>query len=193
MSSIQNQNGNLIGALKPQGVLKGAISKPLIVSDDETVYILRDSEGNEAVGVLVDVETVLDATPNDIRKGVTAVTEEGITVGEKVIPGYHTTEGYRLIPAGDDICVPLDSFDDGIQRYDFTKLQAVICPYINDNIFESVAVNKVAIDEAVYNVQSVEKIATVTRDVDNKQIYFGIKNTSESTVLIRYFSYKEVI
>lgn len=34
MSSIQNQNGNLIGALKPQGVLKGVISKPLIVGDD---------------------------------------------------------------------------------------------------------------------------------------------------------------
>lgn len=38
MSSIQNQNGNLTGTLKPQGVLKASISKPTIAIDNLPMY-----------------------------------------------------------------------------------------------------------------------------------------------------------
>lgn len=190
MSSIQNQNGNLIGTLKPQGVLKAAISKPLIVSDDETVYILRDEYGNEAVGVLVDVETVLDATPNDIRKGVTAVTEEGITVGEKVIPIYFTTYGYNLIPSGEVIRISFVS--DDMQLADFTHLQALVCLF-DGSVSKSVATEMVVISDSVYNVRSNEKLATVVKDVENDRIDLTIINTSESMLLVRYFTCKEVL
>lgn len=190
MSSIHSQNGNLTGALKPQGVLKGAISKPLIVSDDETVYVLRDSKGNERVGVLVDVETVLDATPNDIRKGVTAVTEKGITVGEKVIPIYFTTYGYNLIPSGKAIRISFVSND--MQLADFTHLQALVCLF-DGSVVKSVATEMVVIGDGVYRAQSNEKIATVVKDVENDRIDLTITNTSESMLLVRYFTCKEVL
>ena len=65
MSSIQNQNGNLIGALKPQGVLKGTInkaqgvlkakiSKPTLVIDDLPIY-----DGPHIITPLVDNPQIL--------------------------------------------------------------------------------------------------------------------------------------
>lgn len=187
MSSIQNQNGNLSGVLQAQRVLKGAISKPLIVSDDETVYILRDSKGNERVGVLVDVETVLDATPNDIRKGITAVTEKGITIGEKVIPGYNTHEGVMFIRPGAKFEIRLVNEN----QYDYTLLQCLICDF-NTNLDDSVSTNKVVIGDNVYKVESVDAIATVIRDHDARSINLGIINDTDKIKILRYFTCKEI-
>lgn len=187
MSSIQNQNGNLIGALKPQGVLKGVISKPLIVGDDETVYILRDDNGNELVGVLVDVETVLDATPNDIRKGVTAVTEKGVTVGEKVIPGYLTHEGVKVIRPGKKFEVHLPESN----QYDYNLLQCLICDF-KSNFDDSVATTKVVIGDDVYEVQSTNSISVVVRNHDTQSIDLGIINETDMPQVLRFFTCKEI-
>lgn len=187
MSSIQNQNGNLSGVLQAQRVLKGAISKPLIVSDDETVYILRDSKGNERVGVLVDVETVLDATPNDIRKGVTAVTEKGITVGEKVIPGCLAHEGVKIIRPGKKFEVYLPESN----QYDYNLLQCLICDF-KTSIDNSVATNKVVVGDDVYEVQSTDSISVVVRNHDAKSIDLGIINETDVPQVLRFFTYKEI-
>lgn len=178
----------MMGSIKQTGNLKGSMSAPKIIEDTETVFILEDEAGTEVVGVLVDEVTAFDATENDIRTGKIAVTDNGVTVGTKEIPAYHTTEGYRLIPAGEKVIVRIES--EGLDLYDFTKLQALFCPFAG-SIADSVAAEKVAINDAVYNVQSTEKIATVTKDAENKEIVFEV--TADALCLIRYITYKEVI
>ena len=152
----------------------------------ETI-ILVDEAGNECAAVLTDEVVELTATPNDIREGKTAVTENGIEVGEKFIPSYITTEGIKLIRAGANFEVQL--FD--MSLYDYTQLQALICNF-NSSLSDSVAVEKVAIKDNVYNVQSTTVISAVTKDDAEQKIYFGIVNNTDNRYVLRYFTYKEV-
>ena len=153
-------------------------------SDDTNMYILVDEDGNEYPAVLVDEETMFDATANDIREGKVAATESGVTVGTKEIPSYHTLEGVKLIPAGKEFTIT------GIKNYDYTKLQAIICPF-NNTLTDSVSSEKVVIDDKVYEVGSSDELSVVSVDSDNKSINFGITNESSISYVIRYFTYKE--
>lgn len=154
---------------------------------DSITYLLIDDDGNQFPGVAMEEVTLFTATANDIRKGSVAATEDGVTEGEKVIPSYNTWEGYRLIPSGSDFTLQIIASD----GYDFTKFQAILCPY-SGSIAGSVAAEKVAINDGVYPVQSTEQISTVTRDDETKSIRLGIRNESKSIFLMRYFTYKEV-
>ncbi len=148
--------------------------------------ILTDDNGNEITGVVVGEETVFTANAaTDIREGKVAATSEGVVTGSKIIPSYHTTVGYRAIPADTafDIPLPLEN------RYDFTELQAMIMPY-NTTLADSVAVDKVIIDGSVYSAGSTRVISTVTKDSENKTISLGIVN-GNTPAIIRYFTYKE--
>ena len=49
--------------------------------EDVMTYMLVDSAGNEIPAILVDEKVVFTATANDIRYGMTAATEDGVTVG----------------------------------------------------------------------------------------------------------------
>lgn len=153
-----------------------------------TTFIVTDDTGNEAVGNYVGEEPIFTATANDIREGVVAATSDGITVGTKVIPSYNTSEGYKVISKGQEF--KIDGLV-GLNRYDYTKLQVIICPYA-ESIAKSVSAEKVVIDDNVYSVQSNEPIKSVEIDHENKTINFGIINESESLYLIRYFTYKEI-
>jgi hypothetical protein len=90
MGSFIAQCGNLTGKINAEGTLSANIrpreTLSAIVSkaktDTEKVYIFKDESGVEVYGVLSSNETVLTATAEDIRKGKTAVTEEGIVVGK---------------------------------------------------------------------------------------------------------------
>lgn len=148
-------------------------------------YILVDENGTEIPAVFVESETRFDATANDIRIGKVAVTDSGVTVGTKEIPSYHTMEGVALITAGSDIKIL------GVRYYDFTKLQALICAF-NTTLEDSVATEKVSIDNKVYAVGSTEPLATVTANDSDETIDFGIKNEASQLCLVRYFAYKEV-
>lgn len=151
-------------------------------------FIIEDSDGNELTGVVVDKETIFDATLNDVREGKVFANDEGVQTGTKVIPAYHMTEGYQVVASGSEFKITdLASLD----RYDFSKLQAIICPYSN-SVANSVAANKVAINEKVYAVNSTESLSEVTRDSENKSINFGITNDSDGLYLLRYFTYKEI-
>lgn len=150
-------------------------------------YVFVDESGNEVTGVLVSQETVFDATVNDVREGKIFGTETGVKTGEKVIPSYHTTEGYQIITNGSEFKIPIARLD----LYAFTKLQVIICPY-NSSIAGSVAAEKVAINEGVYAVNSTELLATVTKDGENKSINLGITNNSGSLYVLRYITYKEI-
>jgi hypothetical protein len=48
---------------------------------DAATFILVDKDGNEYPAVYVESDAVITATANDIRKGCTAVTAEGVVVG----------------------------------------------------------------------------------------------------------------
>lgn len=150
-------------------------------------YIFVDENGNEIAGALVSQETVFDATENDVREGKVFATETGVKMGEKVIPAYHTSEGYQLITSGSVFKIPLSTLD----TYDFSKLQVIICPWAG-SLAKSVAAEKVAIDEGVYAVNSTELLATVTKDGETKSINLGITNDSGNLYVLRYITYKEI-
>lgn len=149
-------------------------------------YILVDDDGNEYAAVLVDEPVEITATANDIRLGTTAVTRDGVTEGTKRIPSYETEEGYKLIPDGHEFKLT------GIDKYDYTKLLAVICVW-NTNMSNSVAAEKVVINNNVYVSGSTEIVSTVTSNADTKCIDFGLTNDSDSFRIIRYITYKEVM
>lgn len=148
-------------------------------------YILVDDSGKEYAAVLMDEETALDATENDIRAGKYAATDNGVVQGTKEIPSYNTSEGYKLIPKGSKVRIT------GVTDCEYTKLQALVCAF-NSSISKSVATEKVCIDGGVYPVNSAEQIATVTVEAENFAISLGITNDGDTPVLIRYFMYKEI-
>lgn len=149
-------------------------------------YILVDDEGNEIPAVLVDEKVELTATANDIRVGTTAVTKLGVTEGDKEIPAYHTTEGYKLIPSGSPFEIS------GIHEYDYTKLLAMICTW-NTEMSDSVAVEKTVINRWVYSVNSTEALSEVSIDDENMSINLGIINEATAPCVVRYITYKEVL
>lgn len=151
---------------------------------DMNTYIIVDEEGNEVPAVLTEEEVVLTATAaNDIRIGTTAVTDEGVVTGEKEIPSYYTTFGYKAITNGSKVVLYF-------QDYEYTKLQAICCEF-NSSVNNSVAAVKVAIDSKVYPVNSTNADSSVVIDTVNNQIDFGITNDSGKPYILRYSSYKE--
>ena len=151
-------------------------------------YIFVDDNGNEVAGALVSQETVFDATENDVREGKVFASEIGVKTGTKFIPSYVVGEGYALIPNGSDFAIKTLQTQ---ERYNFTKMQAIICPY-SESISDSVSAEKVCIGENVYAVNSTEAISAITRDSNNKSIDLGFTNDSGSLYLLRYFTYKEI-
>lgn len=166
--------------------LSGSITLPTVVhvNDIGKTIILVDDYGNEVTAVLSDEPVTLDATPNDIRIGKTAATVDGVTLGEKEIPSYNTREGYTFIPIGSPIRIR-------INHYNYTKLQALLCKY-NETAAESVYTDIVSIEGKVYPVMSTEAISEVIVDHDTKSIDLGIINESDSIIVLRYFTYKEL-
>lgn len=149
-------------------------------------YILVDENGNEVPAVFVDNEPVFTATANDIRIGTVAVTDEGIIEGTKEIPAYHTSEGYRFVTNGSKFALPMVK-----DLHEYTKLQAIICPF-DKSLNNSVAAEKVAIEDNVYSVQSTVSEAEITVSNEPDIIDFGMTNTSGKPYIIRYFTYKEI-
>lgn len=148
-------------------------------------FILVDEDGHEMECFLTEEEVELNATPNDIRIGMTAVTDTGVTVGEKEIPGYYAAEGSRKIPAGGEFVLPLY---DGL--YEYTKLQALFCLY-NTSISNSVATDRVSIAGKVYETNSTLPVANVSLDETTESIVFNIKNNTDTAYVLRYFVLKE--
>lgn len=149
-------------------------------------YILVDELGNEIPAVLTDEIIPITATSNDIRLGVTAITDAGIIEGTKEIPSYVTTEGFRFIPNGSAFSLYLSN-----GSYAYTKLQAIFCEF-NTNKTDSVSADRVVINDNVYPVMSTVSESTVTVDNDKKIINFGLTNTFGTPYIVRYFTYKEV-
>lgn len=172
----------------PDGDISGDFYYQRNYAESETVYLLTPPESDETVyAQLASQEAVtLTATPNDIRLGSVAVTEAGVVEGEKEIPTYHTQQAVKAIRENANFEI---TFRD--DRYDYTALQAMMAPF-NSSLSKSVAVDKVVIEDNVYNVNSTDVLSVVTKDHENLSINLGITNGS-SRYVIRYFTYKEEI
>lgn len=153
-----------------------------------SAYVLVDKDGNEYGAVMVDEEIEVTATPDDVREGVTFVSDEGVDVGEKYIPSYETHQGVLVVLAGEDVSIT------GLNVrncYDYTKFQSIACPF-NTSMSNSVAAEIVSIEDNVYNVQSTDVISTITINHDNQSVDLGITNDFGKPCIVRYFTYKEV-
>lgn len=151
--------------------------------------ILQDESGNEmATGIVVGEKTVFTATDNDVRTGLVYAGDDGLSTGTKDIPSYNTYAGYKIIEANSEFKIILSTLD----LYDYTKLQCIICPY-NTSVSDSVISEKVVIDSNVYQVNSSTVVSSVTKDVNEKAINFGITNDTSRKYIIRFFMYKEIV
>lgn len=148
-------------------------------------FILVDEDGHEMQAFLTEEEVELNATPNDIRIGMTAVTDAGVTVGEKEIPGYITAEGKQAVKPGKPIKINMYSDD----CY-YNKLLVIVCEY-NTSLKDSVSAVMVVVDNAIYEVGSSVPLAEVTVDSENQAINLGVVNNSEKNLVVRYMSIKE--
>lgn len=158
-------------------------------SSPKTIKFLTNS-GQEIQAVLVDTETVFTAEANDVREGKTFASDYGVGVGNRVIPAYHTFEGYRIIPAGSAVTIPNQMAS--IDSYDYTKLQVIICAF-NSNVADSVSAEKISVYDKVHNVQTVDVVSEVIKNHESKNVDLGIINDSGTIWILRYFMYKEII
>ena len=149
--------------------------------------IIKDENGVELTGVITGSEVIFTATDNDVREGSVYASENGISTGTKVIPPYHTSHGSKLVPKGQDVTLSLPY----LNLYDYTVLHCIICSY-NTDLSDSTSAEQVVFFDAVYNVQSTEVVAEVTKDVDNKRINFGFTNNTDNHIVLRYITYKEI-
>lgn len=150
-----------------------------------TTFVLVDKDGNEYPAVYVDSDVLITATPNDIRKGTTAITSEGVVTGEKEIPNYRAEEGFESIKPGKALNIALFS-----DMCEYTTLQAIICEF-NTNIDDSVSAKKVVINDNTYNVESTETLSILSVDSTAQTINLGLVNDSDKMVVIRYMIIKE--
>ena len=148
-------------------------------------FILVDEDGHEMQAFLTDEEVELNATPNDIRVGMTAVTDAGVTVGEKEIPTYVTVEGRRTVKTERPLTINMYS-----DACDYDKLFVVVCSY-NTTVDDSVLSTMVVIDGVLYEVGSMTPVSNVTVDTVNQTIDLGVINDTDNSVVIRYVSVKE--
>lgn len=169
------------------GVWKNLVGSSAVTEITPKTMVLEDENGNRVVAVLVDQEVDFTATANDIRKGMIAATDDGVTVGEKFIPTYLTSEGTKKVMPGEEFSIRLPDND----LYDYTRFQALICPY-NTSILDSVSCEKVVINDNLYDVLSTDSIQKIFTNSEEQTIELGITNTSDLPYLIRYFTYKEV-
>ena len=152
-------------------------------------FVIIDESGNELTGVVTEKEQIFTATDNDVRENAVYAGDSGVSTGTKVIPAYHTHQGFRAVTAGSNMTIP--NIDPKINSYDYTKLQAIICAF-NTSLSDSVAAEHVCIDDNVYPVQSVASTSVISRDHNSKIINLGITNNSQTMKIIRYFMYKEL-
>ena len=151
-------------------------------------FMLEMEDGKKIAGVLTDSDTTITADANDVREGKTVFLDSGLVTGKKVIPTYHTNEGYVVIPNGKDFRITnLKALD----LYDFTKLLAIICDF-NTNANDSVASRNVVINRKVYASLSTIALSEVKVNDEEKTIDLGIKNETGKIQILRYITYKEI-
>lgn len=182
---LKIKSGSLKGRISGSGKLTGKVTIGTVIEDKTQAFILVDEEGNEIPAVLVDEEVTITATPNDIRIGTTAITEEGVVVGEKEIPGYITKQGKRVVKVGQPLIIPFYS-----DQCQYTKLQVIVCSY-NTSLNNSVSAQMVVIDNKLYAVDSTSELSMVSVNTADQSVDLGITNDRNTSLVLIYMSIKE--
>ena len=148
-------------------------------------FILEDSDGNTINAVVVDRETVFNATPADVKIGKVFASEDGISVGTDT-KTYRTSQGSYLVLPGNSFSVPFSKYD----QYNYTGFQCIIAKF-NSSFNDSVETDRVVIKDNVYQVNSTSVISRVTKNISTKSVDLNIVNDTESFYVIHYMTYKE--
>ena len=149
---------------------------------DQVTYCVTVDGENKTYAVLYGEERAeLTATPNDIRLGTVAITNKGITEGEKDIPAYYSRYGVRKFTKGKEVKI-------STPEYDYKSLMASIATF-NKSLSESTYINIASVGDAMYECKSNTKSSDITKDLVNEQINFGL--TTEEDSVIRYFVVRE--
>ena len=144
-----------------------------------------DGAGNTLIGTVTDSEVNLDATREDVKIGKIFASNDGIQEGTDTRTYRVVFASYLILP-GENFSIPLEKYD----GYDYTKFQATIAEF-NTNFTDSVSVGKVLLDNAVYNVNSTEKLSDVTKNSSTKSVDLNIANNTDNIYVIHYNTYKE--
>lgn len=150
----------------------------------------KDSNNNVKSfdAVVVDELTKFDATENDVRKGKVFASNGGMKIGTKDIPAYRTIQGVVYILPNEDFSILLKEYT----QYDYTKLQCMISKF-NTTVDDSVAVDRVVIDDSSYEVNSTKVLSSVTKNSQTESIDLNFKNDTSDTYVLRYFTYREEV
>lgn len=144
-----------------------------------------DGNGNTLVGTVTDSAVVFDATREDVKVGKMFASNDGVQEGIDT-KTYRTTQASRAILPGESFSIPLEDND----MYNYTKFQAMIANF-NITIDDSVSVNKIVFNDAVYDVNSTAKLSNVAKNTLTKSIDLNITNSTSDTYVIHYSTYKE--
>lgn len=155
---------------------------------DLKTVIMTDDVGNEIIGVVMGEETVFDANRNDVREGKTFAGDEGVTTGNKNIPSYRTRQASYVILPDEAFSIPIEAYN----LYNYTKFQCIIAEY-NTSLENSVSADRIVVGNNVYGVNSLEILASVTKNENNKSIDLNIINNTNKKFVVHYFLYKEEI
>ena len=177
--ALQNQGKEPTDELGTYPGLIDALENP-----DNITYLVTVDGENSAYTVLHGQEKVeLNATTNDIRIGTKAVTETGVTDGEKEIPAYYSRYGERKFTKGTEVKIKMKEYDD--------KSLMTSMATFNVDLDKSISVNATSIGDSMYECKSNTKLSDITKDSANEQINFGITANEDS--VIRYFVVREEI
>lgn len=166
-------SGNMVGSYSQMG----------------KTFILLDENGNEITGVVVDQETIFTAGDNDVRDGMIYASDDGVSTGTKDIPAYRTTAGSAIIDPGANFCIPMSDYN----QYDYTVFQCMISLVNFDDMNNSVNTSMIALNDGVYQVNSIEKLASVSKNTETLSIDLNITNDTENYYVIYYFTYREEV
>ena len=152
---------------------------------DKVVYLVTPDDGTTTIyAQLVGQEKVdLNATPNDIRIGMKAVTNSGVVDGEKDIPAYFSRYGTKKVSANKEATIT------GYET-DYKEMLVTIATF-DSSISNSTVIKYVSIDDAIYEVGTGTKVSNISKDIENEQVSLGI--IVKETSVLRFFLVREEV
>lgn len=146
---------------------------------------LEDTNGNSYTGVVTGEQVIFTANPSDIKIGKTAAIDGGIVEGTDTKTYRTCMQNYLILP-GDAYSIPLPEYD----RYNYTQFNCMIAKF-NNEINDSTAVEKIVLNDHVYNTNSTEALSTVIKNSTTKSIDLNMINDTEYIYIVYILTYKE--
>ena len=143
-------------------------------------YVLQGN-GIELTGVVVDELEIFDARSEDVKAGKKFASDSGVNIGTNDAAYCYITAGIHEVYPEVEFLLNLPDRD----QWNYTSLQCMMAP--KDTPY---AIDKVVIDNEVRNAEG-EKLADVTKDLNQKTIRLNITNNTDKIYLLYFFVCKE--